>query len=77
MFHPDVPYISCGGALAAMMAGVSSVLARLQEVLLGNRPGAITTSGVVSVVAIVCDSVVDQGAILVLAELADQLGFQS
>lgn len=56
-----------------------------QDVLLGHGPVSITTDAIsVAIVAIVAVvsiavgySVIYQGSVLVLAELADQLGFQS
>ena len=76
---------------AAAGVSVGASLSAVQYVPLGRRPVSIATDGIVpiepipvAVVAIVSVavvavsySVIYQGSILVLTELADQLGFQS
>lgn len=72
-------------------ASVGASLSTVHDFLLSHRPVSIATDGVVpidaipvAVVAIVSMAVVaisypvvNQGSVLVLTELADQLGFQS
>lgn len=80
------------GSLAAVLsrlwlASVNADLTITQDVLLGHGAVSIATNCVVAisiaVVAIVAVSVavgysvIYQGAVLILTELADQLGFQS
>lgn len=58
---------------------VNAGLAVTQDVLLSHGAVSISTNGVVAVVAIVAVGypVIYQGTVLILTELADQLGFQS
>lgn len=65
---------------------VGATLTAIRYVLLSHRPVPIATDAIVPIVAIpvavvtvvaVSYSVIYQGSVLVLTELADQLGFQS
>ncbi len=77
-----VSYMSCAGSFAAMPGGPPSAAARVTAVWIWPRaaivaiPVAVVAVGSVAVVT-VSYSVIYQGAILVLTELTDQLGFQS
>lgn len=80
-----------GGLYAASITvtagtSVGATLTAIQYVLLSHRPVPMATDGIVPIVAIpiavvtvvaVSYSVIYQGSVLVLTELADQLGFQS